>query len=373
MNVMRPALRYYGAKWLLAPVILELIGSHEVYVEPYGGSAAVLLRKRERSLLEVYNDLDVEVVNFFFVLREMADEFISLVDSTPFSLDEFTRAQNYTSPPAYHTSSSSVSCVSSSASCSSSSVSCSSSLSDISLSFSLSLLRELVESGEDLKSVRLKGSHTGRRKRKNSYRSPAVTVVPQKTRLKGSHASKHIRRCLEAARLFYIRSYLGISGPTSTWNTGFRRQKIFSRGRNGQKMMSPAAQTFTKTDHILPLRDRLRGVTIDNLDAIECIEKYDSPQTLFYVDPPYPADVRERKSGYRHEMSLDDHRRLLQVLNKVRGQVILSSYESLLYATGLEGWARKEKEMRINGSGSAVEVIWMNEAAAAARPQMRLL
>ena len=61
----RPALRYYGAKWRLAPWIVEHFGEHEVYVEPFAGSAAVLLRK-ERSLIEVYNDLDLEVVNFLW-------------------------------------------------------------------------------------------------------------------------------------------------------------------------------------------------------------------------------------------------------------------------------------------------------------------
>lgn len=64
----RPALRYHGGKWLLAPWILSHLPPHRGYVEPYAGAASVLLRK-PRSHSECYNDLDGEVVNVFRVLQ----------------------------------------------------------------------------------------------------------------------------------------------------------------------------------------------------------------------------------------------------------------------------------------------------------------
>ena len=68
-NVKRPALRYHGGKWKIAPWIIKHFPEHDCYVEPYGGGASVLLRKRP-SFLEVYNDVFGSVVNFFKVLRE---------------------------------------------------------------------------------------------------------------------------------------------------------------------------------------------------------------------------------------------------------------------------------------------------------------
>lgn len=62
---------WYGSKVRLAPRILFLIASipRRVYVEPYAGSAAVLFGK-PRSPVEIINDIDDQVVNFFRVLRD---------------------------------------------------------------------------------------------------------------------------------------------------------------------------------------------------------------------------------------------------------------------------------------------------------------
>lgn len=88
----RPALRYLGGKWLLAPWIVQHFPPHRTYVEPFGGAASVLLRK-QRSYAEVYNDLDQDLVNLFEVLRdeEMAARLVRAVELTPFARDEFAR------------------------------------------------------------------------------------------------------------------------------------------------------------------------------------------------------------------------------------------------------------------------------------------
>ncbi len=86
----RPALRWHGGKWMLAPWIMAQFPPHRVYVEPFGGAMSVLLRK-ERSYAEVYNDLDTRVVSFFRVLRDEAKtaRLVRLIELTPFARDEF--------------------------------------------------------------------------------------------------------------------------------------------------------------------------------------------------------------------------------------------------------------------------------------------
>jgi DNA adenine methylase len=86
--IKRPALRYHGGKFRLAPWITSFFPEHKIYVEPFGGGASVLLKK-ERSYAEIYNDIDGDIVNFFKVLRDNGEELKRLIDLTPYSREEF--------------------------------------------------------------------------------------------------------------------------------------------------------------------------------------------------------------------------------------------------------------------------------------------
>lgn len=90
-KVTRPLLRYFGAKWRLASWIISHFPDHQLYCEPFGGSAGVLLRKPISSF-EVYNDLDGDVVNFFRCLRDHPKELQRLIDLTPYSREEYEAA-----------------------------------------------------------------------------------------------------------------------------------------------------------------------------------------------------------------------------------------------------------------------------------------
>lgn len=93
MKPERPALRYHGGKWRLAPWILGHFPPHRIYVEPFGGAASVLLQK-PRSYAEIYNDLDREVVGYFRALRDPAARarLVELLRLTPFARAEFAGA-----------------------------------------------------------------------------------------------------------------------------------------------------------------------------------------------------------------------------------------------------------------------------------------
>lgn len=106
------------------------------------------------------------------------------------------------------------------------------------------------------------------------------------------------------------------------------------------------------------------GVTIEHMPATECLAKYDGPDTLFYVDPPYVRSTRDdRSKGYAHEMSDMDHRRLAWLLHRLKGRVVLSGYPCRLYDELYGDWSRHEKETQANGRTGGVprtEVLWLN-------------
>ncbi len=80
-----------------------------------------------------------------------------------------------------------------------------------------------------------------------------------------------------------------------------------------------------KLPHFAAAHERFQGVIIENLEGFKCIQKYDSPDTVFYLDPPY---VGARASLYNNDC---DQYRLMDVISKLKGFVAVSSYHCTLY------------------------------------------
>ena len=75
---------YYGGKQSMLKHILPIIPTHKVYVEPFFGGGAVFWAK-EQSEIEVINDYNGNVVNFYEQLKTNFKELKNLVDATPYS------------------------------------------------------------------------------------------------------------------------------------------------------------------------------------------------------------------------------------------------------------------------------------------------
>lgn len=109
---------------------------------------------------------------------------------------------------------------------------------------------------------------------------------------------------------------------------------VVTDGRGGWgygKTRCPAPD-FTERVRLLEnMQNRLRNVQIENLDFREVINKYDSPQTFFYLDPPYVKETRAEPSSYRHEMTELDHIDLVLALKDLQGKMILSGYDHPVY------------------------------------------
>jgi len=88
---------YFGGKATLAPAIAGLLPAHEHYVEPYGGSLAVLLAKRPVAM-ETLNDLDGDLMLFWRILRDQPDELERLATLTPHSRAEHAAAYDLEAP-----------------------------------------------------------------------------------------------------------------------------------------------------------------------------------------------------------------------------------------------------------------------------------
>ena len=79
-----------------------------------------------------------------------------------------------------------------------------------------------------------------------------------------------------------------------------------------------------------------------------------------YLDPPYLLETRRNgKRLYRHEMSFDDHVRLLEIIRGLDCMVAISGYWSELYADMLSGW-RMDSWTAQTRQGVATERLWMN-------------
>jgi DNA adenine methylase len=117
------------------------------------------------------------------------------------------------------------------------------------------------------------------------------------------------------------------------------------------------------------IAERLREVQIENIEALDLIRRLDYPESLFYVDPPYVGETRSAPDSYYYELSEREHRELSETLQGLSGYVLLSGYESDLYADlyGSRGWTAVTREALGNSGSKAEEVLWLNPRLAEAR------
>ena len=232
---------YMGGDYYLLPFLAKLFPPHKCYVEVFGGAAPLLLNKPP-SKVEVYNDIDGNLVNLFRVVRE---EYRTFLERCKWLL--YSREMYY----------------------------------DLFLEF-----------------------------RKTGFRE--------------------LDRVERAVRYFSLMS-MAFNGNLGT-RAGFRTSKV----RN------LAFSFFQKIHGTLSLvHKRLQNVVIENLDFRECIKRYDSELTFFYLDPPHLYFSTEKPHGDFYDTSFgeDDYMDLLSLLETVRGKWLLKQN----YLPFIEKWCRENK------------------------------
>ena len=157
----------------------------------------------------------------------------------------------------------------------------------------------------------------------------------------------------ERAVNFYIRLNMGHGFRTNGERVGWKND-VQGRER------SYASQDWCNLPgKIMQAAERLRGVQIENMPAVELIQRFNYPNVLIYADPPYVLSERHGKQ-YRFEMEDDAQVDLLDVILAHKGPVLISGYDNDLYNDRLHSWHREETDCYSQVCSKKREVLWMN-------------
>jgi len=122
---------------------------------------------------------------------------------------------------------------------------------------------------------------------------------------------------VERARRFYIRARQTRTGLAQTASLG-RWANCKDTSRAG--MSGVVSRWLGGVEALDAIAHRLLRVQIENRPALDILRLYDSPQTLFYCDPPYLHATRGDSNAYGFEMDEPQHREFAAVANECQGK-----------------------------------------------------
>ncbi|MBF6612169.1 MAG: DNA adenine methylase [Chloroflexi bacterium] len=305
---LRSPITWFGGKGILARKIVPLFPPHQCYVEPFCGGASCLFAKPP-SPVEVINDLDSDIVNFFRVLRDPRkfERFYLLAALTPYSREEYCkhRARWRTSRRDYR-----------------------------------------------------------------GNRSERANHAAYDDRGECSECSDYGN--VQRAYRWYVIARMSFAGELGrSWGHSI------ATSRRG--MANAVSQWLSIVDMLPAIAERVRSVQVEHGDWLEVLTGYDTPDTLFYLDPPFVRSTR-RSGRYTFEMNDAQHRQLVEALLNMKGKALLSGYRNSIYSP-LEqaGWRRVElptlcyavgrtRKSGLQGKGalrfqSRTEVVWVSPTA----------
>jgi len=167
---------------------------------------------------------------------------------------------------------------------------------------------------------------------------------------------------IEKARKFYIKTMQSFSSIGKSWS--------YSKNTSRRGMSQAVSKYLGNVDeNMISIIDRLRTIQIEHLDIIDLIQKYDSIDTLFYLDPPYVSDTRISSNVYDKEMPKEKHIELINNLLHIKGKAVLSGYDHEIYNALTEhGWNKinigtfknRNGEKEGNKTTTKDEYIWVN-------------
>ncbi len=164
---------------------------------------------------------------------------------------------------------------------------------------------------------------------------------------------------IERARRFYVRARQTRTGLAQTSSEG-RWAHCVLTSRAG--MAGAVSRWLGSIDGLPEIVQRLQRVQIENAPALEIIERYDTKDTLFYLDPPYVHKSRGDIKAYGNEMTDLEHIELACLLRSIKGKAVISGYRTALYDDLFMKWNRIDAPVKICNSskGERQESLWLN-------------
>ena len=110
------------------------------------------------------------------------------------------------------------------------------------------------------------------------------------------------------------------------------------------------------------VHERMKHVQISCRDALKVIAQRDTPETFFFLDPPYPGCEQKHYRGF----TFDDFEHLLELLSTIRGKFVLCNFTSPMLEDYVKhnGWHIIVKDMplrvanRIGGGRKESKSFW---------------
>ncbi len=168
-------------------------------------------------------------------------------------------------------------------------------------------------------------------------------------------------------KYLYLQTQVFAGTPLSTKNVPY-----FTETKAGGKYPSKYDTLKNKLSNTV-LTTRLKQITqVEQIDCIDLIKKYDSPDTFFYVDPPY----YNMEFYYSKDFPREKHEELADTLSNIQGKFALSYYDfddlKLFYPENQFTWhrqavyrsaaTRSSKNANYNTKSKGTEILIMNYA-----------
>lgn len=141
-----------------------------------------------------------------------------------------------------------------------------------------------------------------------------------------------------------------------------------------------ATTHYNSVQRLKEYRDRFKYTTLMNEPALKVIERFDSPQTCFYVDPPYP----DANQGHYGGFTQADFEQLIDRLKQCHGAVVLSCYNNpavpadwakhefhaVASSAGITGKNRGISEATNRDKDKRIECVWVKPASSPMRENL---